>query len=74
METPTTTTPFQNLRQWLSEDIRPTMPKHQVNFVRFQDTGMARPIEKGGLLNRQEDGAVIEEVERGLNLDVLELL
>jgi hypothetical protein len=35
---------------------------------------MARPIEKGGLLNRQEDGAVIEEVERGLDPDVLELL
>jgi transposase InsO family protein len=50
------------------------MPGHQVNFIRFQDTGMARPIEKGGLLNRQEDGAVIEEVERGLDPDVLELL
>jgi hypothetical protein len=47
---------------------------HQVNFVCFQDTGTARPTKKGGLLARHEDGVVIKEVERGLDLDILDLL
>jgi hypothetical protein len=50
------------------------MPGHQVNFIRFQDTGTARPTERGGLLARQENGVIVEEVERGLDLDVLDLL
>jgi hypothetical protein len=50
------------------------MPGHQVNFVRFQDTGTTRPTKKGGLIACHEDGVVIKEVKRGLDLDILDLL
>jgi hypothetical protein len=50
------------------------MPGHQVNFIHFQDTGTARLTKRGGLLARQENSVIVEEVERGLDLDVLDLL
>jgi hypothetical protein len=47
---------------------------HQVNFVRFQDTGTTRLTEKRGLMACYKDRVVIKEVERGLDLDILDLL
>jgi hypothetical protein len=66
--------PFQRFRKCLQEDIRPTMPDHIVNFVRFLDTGTTNRIEQGGLLTKVDDGVVIEEMERGADQGVLEML